>query len=120
MILMLISGAYAADPAPATPPAAPAPAKAAPAAPAAPAAAAPKFADLDKNHDKMLAKDEVTSVAAVVTAWATLDTDKNGSLSEAEYKVWADKAGAAPATPAAPAPAKAAPAAPAPAAPAPK
>lgn len=104
--LVLASTAFAATPAapaaPATPAATPAaPAKAPATTPSTttattpatttPAAANPTFVSLDKNKDAGLDKTEISAVAPVVAAFATLDADKNGKLSEVEYKAWSDK-----------------------------
>jgi hypothetical protein len=91
---LLSSLALAADP---TPPAAPptTPSKTTPApagtTPAAPASTVPLFADLDLNKDLSLDKTEVAKIENLTRDYATIDTDKNGKLSQEEFKAWSDK-----------------------------
>jgi Ca2+-binding EF-hand superfamily protein len=64
----------------------------APAAPAAPAAASPDtakymeaFARADKNADGKLSKEEAENLPAIAQRFDQIDTDKDGSISQAEY-----------------------------------
>jgi hypothetical protein len=45
----------------------------------------PEFTTLDVNGDGYVSKDEAKSNAALTAAWDSLDADKNGSISSAEY-----------------------------------
>ena len=42
------------------------------------------FADMDKNHDGSLTKDELSSSSMLYQHFSTADTDHDGKLSEAE------------------------------------
>jgi hypothetical protein len=123
MVTFLLSSlAFAADPTPpATPPTTTTPTTTTPSkttpttpatgtTPAAPAATAvPLFADLDLNKDLSLDKTEIAKIQNLTRDYATIDTDKNGKLSQEEFKAWSDKQpkpGATPTTPAAPVPTK--------------
>ena len=75
----------AAMPAPATtPPPAPAPAESLPAESMPAAGVEMTFADMDKNHDGKLTKDELAATDMLSQHFPVADADHNGSLSEAE------------------------------------
>ena len=49
------------------------------------------FEELDANKDGALERSEITKVDKLGEQFATVDTDKNGKLSKAEYQAWTDK-----------------------------
>ncbi len=64
----------------------------APSAPSAPAAASPDtakymeaFARADKNADGKLSKEEAENLPAIAQRFDQIDSDKDGSISQAEY-----------------------------------
>ena len=72
-------------PAPApTPAAAPMPAESMPAGSMPAAGGEMAFADMDKNHDGKLTKDELAPTEMLSQHFSVADSDGNGSLSEAE------------------------------------
>lgn len=56
-----------------------------PATPATPAEGGSSFAMLDKNSDQKISKSEAAADRQVNASFATLDADKDGSLTMAEY-----------------------------------
>jgi hypothetical protein len=90
--LVLVSGTAFANPADdATATAEPAPAKAPATAPTQDTKKAQMFEDLDANKDGSLEQSEITKVEKLGEQFATVDTDKNGKLSKAEYQAWTEK-----------------------------
>jgi len=49
------------------------------------AAEAPQFNDVDKNKDGYISQDEAKSVPEIMKLFATVDADRDGKLSPAEY-----------------------------------
>jgi hypothetical protein len=52
--------------------------------------AAPEWSDSDTNRDGYLTKDELVPFPTLGRDFDTIDTDRDGRISEAEYRDWRD------------------------------
>ncbi|MGB0135000.1 hypothetical protein [Dokdonella sp.] len=54
-----------------------------------PSGPAPAFADLDRNGDASLSKDEASSYKLLANDFLKADSDEDGEISKSEYERWA-------------------------------
>lgn len=51
---------------------------------------APEWTDADTNRDGYLTKEELIPYPGVIKRFEEIDTDRDGRISEAEYRAWYD------------------------------